>query len=337
MKYSNKFLDFSMNFTHIQNKRVINRFKKNFNNLLKTYPELDNKSLISKISKHYSISKENLYVGLGATEIIHKTISIFPSKSIRILCPTFWEYEYFAKKIGKKVNKFYLKEDSNFELSLNEFEKTIKDNEIVLLCNPNNPTSKLVKKNGLKKMIKKYSKTFFIIDETYLLFRDDYSKQSLVKEVSKFKNLFILFSFSKIFGIGGLRIGVGVGRKKIISEFKKSYILFQTPIINQKIIYELLEDRKHLKKLKNFLTLEKKRILKKLSQINGLKIINPDANFILIKSKRGINLEKKLKKQGIIVRGGKEFENLGKEWARVSIQDKKSNNYLIKELKKISS
>ncbi len=288
--------------------------------------------MILFLSKYYKIPKENLIIGLGSTELLRGICMISSYKTSNIISPTFWEYAWFSKEAAKKVKKFYVDEKSNFDVDLEKFKKFINKNELIFICNPNNPTSRLIEKKNLLKLIRNSPKNFFVIDETYLLFRSDHLRHSLMKEAYKLDNLFVTFSLSKFFAIGGLRCGVGVGSKKIINAFKKKQLLFQISTINQKIIPELLKDTVWISSLKKTLQKEKEKALKKLDKIKSLKVIDPQANFILIKSLKNIDLAKSLKKKGLIVRRGNEFDGLGFRWIRVCIKDKISNNYLIKVL-----
>ncbi|MEN7982232.1 MAG: aminotransferase class I/II-fold pyridoxal phosphate-dependent enzyme [Nanoarchaeota archaeon] len=237
-----------------------------------------------------------------------------------------------GKPIGEVLNEF---KKIILDGSIKELQHFFGRNGIMFICNPNNPTSRMIKKGELFKLIKNNPKIFFVIDETYLLFRKDYFQQSMLREVGRFNNLFVVFSLSKFFGIGGLRVGIGAGNKKIIEKLKKEQLPYQIPIINQKLVPELLNDNLWIDSVRTKLQKEKEKMLKKLNKISSLNVIDSETNFVLIESKKDINLSKLLKKENILVRSGEEFEGLGYKWIRVCIKKRTDNECLINALKNI--
>lgn len=160
-------------------------------------------------------------------------------------------------------------------------------------------------------------------------------KQTLLFQAAKLKNLFVFFSMSKFFCIGGLRIGIGIGNKEIVSFLLKGKGLFTTSKINQKIIPLLFKDHKWIKKTRRYIKEERKRVVYELSKIKEIKVLKSEANFILVKCLKNKNLEEELLKKGIKVRGGSVFKGLGNRWIRISIKDTRSNNRIIRSLKEI--
>ena len=336
MKFQDNFINFSVNFAPYENKKITANLKEKLPKLLKEYPEPSNKGTIKYLANNLHIPPENIIIGQGSTEIIDQICSVTKRyKQAIIPDPTFWEYKFFSEKAGKKISLFYLDENEEFQINLSKLSKELKRDTIVFLCNPNNPTSKLLKKNDLIKLIRQNPKTFFVIDETYLLFLKDYKNQTLIKEASKLNNLFVVFSLSKLFSLGGLRIGIGISNQKIISGISERQTLFKTPLINQEIIPLLFEDKSWIKKIRDYIKKERQNMIKKLNKIKGLKVHHSNSNFILIKCLKDKDLEKELNKKFIRIRGGEEFRRLGNKWIRISVKDKKSNKILIQAIKQI--
>ena len=255
------------------------------------------------------------------------------AKRVLIIDPTFWEYEEFFSRFGKKINKIKFKIGA--EIDWNEFENRIKKNDVVIICNPNNPDNRYMDKNNLIKLIKKYPKKEFIIDETYLFFSEGFEKETLIDSLrKKNKNVSVLVSLSKLFGIGGVRCGILFSSSEKIRDVEKQKGIYQTPTLNQKIVQILLRSKFEVRKKREQIIKERNLFLKRLSKIKRLEIISGKTNFFLILADKNLDLEKMLRKKGIIVKRGDEF-GFGKNVIRVSTQTRKENNFLLKTLREI--
>ncbi|MAG40019.1 hypothetical protein CMI41_03565 [Candidatus Pacearchaeota archaeon] len=321
-----EYFDFSNSLSFIYDKRFD---KLNFRELIREYPDAHNASSKKVISKFFNIPKGNLLVGAGTTQLIYELAQYIKKDNVLILDPTFWEYQYFFESFDKKVNKFKI----NGEIDWVSFEEEVKKNEVIILCNPNNPDNRFFEKKKLIYLIKKYPKKEFIVDETYLIFDKNFNRDSLIKETGT-KNLSVLLSFSKFFGVGGIRCGVLFSSESKCKDLNKLMGFFITPTLNQEIIKIVLSSKKKIERKRSIILRQKEFMLRGLKKLNGLEITSGKSNFILIKSKKNIDLEKELKKKGLIVRSGKEF-NLGKNTIRFSVQSNKKNRKLLLELGKL--
>ncbi len=336
-----KIIDYSQNFNAIINKNKIKKALEISCQQLFSYPHKDKKELTKVIAKSLKLPEKSITIGNGATEIIFTLPRFFDNKNILILSPSFWEYSA-ANMIDKNNNIDFhiLKEADNFQLNFTEFESKIKNFSTIYLCNPNNPTSTLIDKTKLLHIIKKKTKSIFIVDETYLIFREDFKEHSLIKEAISLNNLYIVISFSKFFSIPGLRIGILISKPKNIEKFNKITIPYLINPMAEIIIPYLLKQKRFIEKTKKFYSKQRVKAYKLfLNNFNGkLKIFKPEANFILVKiltQKTSQEVVAKLKKNGIILRDGSRFKNLGYKWLRIAIRTDEEMLILIKNLKRI--
>ena len=210
-------LDFSSNINPLGPSTRVLKTIKNKLNTLQIYPDSESLELRKNLQRYTKIPSSQIVVGNGATEIIYNFCKAFLSQKTPVLIPipTFGEYEAGAKLAGAKVEFF---KTMNLKKDIDNFISKLPNNGCVFICNPNNPTGHLLSKNYLKKIIIAANKknTLVFLDECFIELVPDYN-ESIITFVKKYDNLFILRSLTKSFGLAGIRIGYGIGTKKLIS------------------------------------------------------------------------------------------------------------------------
>ena len=318
----NKIIDFSFNV----NQNIFFDFSKLSVDYLK-YPDYKYEKEKLILSNYFSLENKNFYLGNGSTEIFKILAEIYANKKTLIVSPTFWEYEFFAKRYTKEIDFFISLDNFNYI----NVENKLKNFEIIYLCNPNNPTSFLYDRTKLLKIFKKHLNKIFIIDETYLFFLNQYEQISFKNEISKLKNIIIVLSLSKFFNLGGLRGGIAISSKENIKKLKLYGIPYS---FNNFLAMQLkyLFNKEKINFFRNSIEIEKKKMIVKISKLKYLKIINFQANFLFIEINNLVDINKFrnfMEKNQIILRYGSEFKNLESNYIRISINEKINNDYLI--------
>lgn len=264
--------------------KVISAIKDNskYSNI---YPELDGNSLKLQIAKTFKINSNQIILGAGSDEILQMAYAAFtkPGDEVLFTKYAFAMYSIYAKNFKCKAIKF---NDKNLQFSLNDLLKlSSAKTKIIFLANPNNPTGSIFYKKELVNFLDKVNKkTIVILDDAYCEYIQDKGYDNGMNLVKKYPNLMITRSFSKIFALGGLRIGWGYSQLHNISkiyEFKKPFNVSRLSCIAG---IESLKSKSWLK-----LNIQK-NIINKNYTINNLKkiffeIIDTKANFILLKFK----------------------------------------------------
>jgi histidinol-phosphate aminotransferase len=194
---------------------IAKKFISNKKLSLDKYPDGKSENLKKAISKAYKCNKDKIICGAGSDEVIQMICQLFLNPKDEVVLPefSFLMYRIYAKIVGAKV--IFAKE-KNFKISTKEILKKItKKTKIVFIANPNNPTGTyLAKKEVLELRKKLHKKILLVIDDAYA----EYMKNSdYVSGLDLFKNkenVFILRTFSKMFGLASLRVGWGYGSKK---------------------------------------------------------------------------------------------------------------------------
>ncbi len=313
-------LDLSKNKNpYLPTKKSLKKLKQKID-LITFYPSKRIETYEQKLSEDLKVKKNQIILTAGTMEAMNLIIDRYKFKTAGILNPTFWGINYISLLNDVKVIKINMKDI--FSYNIKEIETLIYKSDVIYLCNPNNPTTAYLEKNKLESIIKKNKEKFFIIDETMLKFDSCYKKKSLKNLINKYKNLFVIFSFSKIYGVPGLRLGIiltHIENYKILTKKRGIYLLNSLTgyyIENNNFNDDKLNNcRKKIKN--NFIYLEKK--LKK-TYIRSIK--NTNMGFILIEIRNSMlaeKLQKYLLKNNIIVKLiGDSYGNDMKNFIRIS-------------------
>ena len=336
--------------------------------ILERYPDPDYVELREKLANLNNINLSDIVLGNGATEIIFLFMKVINPKKILIVSPTFGEYERAVKAVGTSRNSidlscsddnknienkeieieyFELKESDDFNLNIgnlkNELEKKY---DLLIICNPNNPTGKFLKLAQTEEILKECNKydTKLFIDEAFIEFLADEMKESIVNTEENKKNLFVTRAFTKFFAIPGLRLGYGMYFDKEleqkISEKKEPWSVNN---IAEMAGLTVLDDTEYIEKTLKWITKEKIYMYEKLNEISGIKVYETEVNFITGKIdeklfSEGLNvkvLREKMLEQGILIRDASNFKFLDERFFRLAIKDRASNDRVIEAMKEI--
>jgi threonine-phosphate decarboxylase len=341
--YCENILDFSANVNPLgPSPKIIEAIKRSLWQI-QFYPDSNSNALRDAISQYIKgIDSDNVIVGNGSTELIYLFSEVFIEKGDEVLIPipTFEEYENAVRKAGGKLKYIKLNENEGFTIDLNNFLREIGSaTKAIFLCNPNNPTSTLIPREYLLEIIEKADEehALVFIDETFIEFVDEYL--SLANEVKTYKNLFILRSFTKAFGLTGLRVGYGIACREVINLLFKVKIPWNVNCLAQAAAIVALQDMEYLERARKLIKEEREFLLNELKQIRGLKVFPAYANFILIDVRQtgftATQLKESMLKHGILIRDCDSFKGLDKYYIRIAVRTRQENEKLLVALRKV--
>ncbi|MBI4744490.1 MAG: histidinol-phosphate transaminase [Actinobacteria bacterium] len=272
------------------------------------YPDNGCFVLKEKLAEHLNVKTQNLVVGNGSSEILRliALAALKPGDEAIIPHPSFIVYPTITKLMGGVERKVPLE---NYRHSLNEMLNRINDKtKIIFLCNPNNPTGTIFYKSEVENFLDKAPRNILVIfDEAYFEYVNDNRYPNGIDYLKNFKNVIVLRTFSKIYGLAGLRIGYGIASKKIIEAIEKVREPFNVNMLAQLAATVSLEYKDEVERRKKF-NEEGKTYLYQQFESLGLEYVPTEANFILVDLKRDSRKTfEDLLKLGIIVRPGDIF------------------------------
>ena len=300
------------------------------------YPDYKNIEINKSISKYFNINKENFIITKGSLEGINHLVRIFIKKKISLFEPTFWGFkDSLIRNDVKLINIESL--DNNLNYNLDKLYDASKSSELIYICNPNNPTLSFLDKKDLIKLIAQNPNCHYIIDETMLIFDNNFWEKTLCQEVKNFNNFSVIISLSKFFGIAGIRAGILFSNKEIINQVNKLNVPYNIGIIEQYVLPVALSNKKYANDSIIKIKENREYLINELRKI-GCNIIDGNTNFILVEFPKAYdtnNLAEYLQNKNIYVRNIKEaYPKLIGNWLRISINTIENNKILIKEIKK---
>ncbi|MDY6970058.1 MAG: threonine-phosphate decarboxylase CobD [Spirochaetota bacterium] len=287
-------------------------------------------------SNQGKLTDKNILVGNGSSELIYLAVYAIKSKRSLLISPGFSEYERALHNVNSKINYLILNEEDEFNISANDIIDRINNTDIIFLCNPNNPTGRIMLKEDIVYLLEKLqdTSTILVLDEAFIDMADKYSLISMLPH----DNLYILRSLTKFFSIPGLRLGYGIGSEKLIGEmenFKQPWSVNQfADLVGQK----LFSDRGFIIKTNIIIEKERNYLFDGLSEIKSLKPYKSYTNFILVKINASISsiiLQDRLAQRGILIRDCSNFRALNDSFIRVAVRNRNENKKLLKELRSI--
>ena len=297
------------------------------------YPDPLQLNVKTKISSLKKTPVENIFLGNGSDEAIDILYRAFctPEKDNVIVCPpTYGMYEVSASINDIRILKVPLIAET-FQLDTITILNTItKNTKLIFVCCPNNPTGNGVKWADIKIILESFN-GIVIVDEAYIDFA---SYGSLIPQLASYKNFVILQTFSKGWGLAGLRIGMAFASKEIINIFNKIKPPYNINAVSQQLLLEALDNKSQVDEWVKEIVLERKNVSEELTKLPFVKTMYPsEANFILVKVNDAKKLYNFLINQKIIVRDRSNV-TLCDNCLRITIGTKEENQQLLNTLKK---
>ena len=300
------------------------------------YPDGKSKALRRQISKKFQCDEDRIICGAGSDEVIQMLCQLFLNPKDEVILPqySFLMYRIYAKIVGAKV--IFAKEN-NFKVSIPEIIKNVsKKTKIVFLANPNNPTGTYLTSSELLELRKKLRKNILlVVDDAYAEYMKNNDYKSGLKLFKNKQNVFILRTFSKIYGLSSLRVGWGYGSKKIIKALNVIKPPFNVNEVAQKAAIESLKDTKFITRSVKHNIIYAKKLKNFLNQY-GINSNNISANFLLLNFEKckfkAKYFNEKLKMKGIILRSTENGYNI-KNMLRLTIGSKTDNLKFMRAVK----
>jgi threonine-phosphate decarboxylase len=353
-----KIIDFSASVNPLGiSKKVKAEIRKHLK-YLHNYPDPETKRLRKRLAQYHGIDPETILCGNGGTELIYLIVRTLKPQRVLIPAPIFSEYERAVKTVnrdreqlsvkeelfdktqntdtkyrhGTRINYLMLNKEKGFEISPDEFIGAMEgDIDMAFLCNPNNPTGRLLRREDVKKIADaaKKLKCYLIVDEAFIDFCAD---DSVIEDVGKNPSyLIVLRSMAAFYALSGLRIGYGIFPQHLIDGLKEYKEPWTVNSLAQRAAVIALKDKLFTKETLSILNKEKRFLEKNFKKI-GIEFFHSDANFYLLKISNANEICQQLKRKGILVRDCSNFRGLDSTYLRAAVKSHRENSILIKEL-----
>jgi len=303
------------------------------------YPDPDYFDLKQAIGAYHEIGQNRIVLGNGAIDCIFQIAEFMNVEEALILAPTFIEYERAFLRNGTKVKRHNLSLDRGFKLDADAFIEELTDSVgAAVICNPNNPTGQVVPSEDMMRIMEhcKSKGIYLVIDEAFMEFIDDEEANSMIHRLEDFDNLIILRSLTKFFAIPGLRLGYFLtSNQDILDEALRYRIPWTINTIAANLAVEALKDGEYISEARECIKKEREWLYSQLSEIDGLSVFEPTANYIFFKVEKLMDLKGMMLKEGIMIRHCANYYNLDESYYRVAVKERSQNEKLSEVLKRM--
>jgi histidinol-phosphate aminotransferase len=305
-----------------------NPFKSKYNR----YPDPLQIKLKQIIAEKYELSQNSIFLSNGSDELIDLLMRGFCEPKIDSVLSIAPSYGMYA--VSAALNQLNYQEvtlNPDFSLPIDEIIEKSQSVKLLFICSPNNPTGNAFLVEDIKKILEKVE-AFVVIDEAYIEFSKEKSVRFLLED---YQNLIVSQTFSKAFGLAGIRLGKAFANPEIVSFLNKIKPPYNISSSSQEIALEYLQNEEKIDKEIAEICKERSKVFDKLEKMKGIIQVFPsDANFILFRVENAQNIYEKLLDKGIVTRN-RSSQILCENTLRVTIGTSLENDIFLTELNNI--
>jgi histidinol-phosphate aminotransferase len=302
---------------------------------LNRYPDAVHRQLKSRLSARTGVPDEQIILGNGSDEVLDLVFRTFcePGRdNVIITPPTYGMYRVIADINNVEVRRAYLTPE--FELDAEAvIRQTDENTKLVIICSPNNPTGNLMAVTAIEKLLDQLD-CLVILDEAYIEFSET---AGWSKRLAQFPNLIVVQTFSKAWGLAGIRLGIGMASVDIINMLHKVKPPYNINALTEKKALAAFRDTVQFETNITIILAEREKLSPELSSCPSIMQVYPsEANFLLVKVANADLLYEHLKNKGVIVRNRTNQPGC-KNMLRITVGTPGQNQLLIKTLKEYQS
>lgn len=299
------------------------------------YPDYDCTELREKIAEKKKISKNKILVGNGAAELIFALCQSIRPRTALAVAPCFEEYERAVRSVGGHMEYVPLHREEDFAMRENFLSYITPRMDMVFLCNPNNPTGKLISLEWMKSIIKRCEETntYLCVDECFLPFVPEEEAYTLIGR--GYPHVIVLRAFTKIYGMPGLRLGYGVLEdEKLLHRTRMVLQPWNVSIPAQKAGIAALEEENYLKRTHSYIRKERTYLIENMKRGLVRKVYDSQCNFLLFEAEE--NLAQHFLEKKVLIRDCSSYPNLDKGYFRICVGGHRENVELVKRWREIA-
>lgn len=306
--------------------KVFEVVEQSLRNNLSDYPDDSCNQLREKLADYYTLDASNFLITNGSIQALDLLFKTFKMTGLIIPSPTYWAYEAFAKIQNHNVFTISLETDFTFDI-YKLIDKAKKENiSSVIICNPNNPTGRILSNDEIAVLLDSLRDSLVIIDEAYA----EFARTTSINLIKEYNNLIVIKSFSKSYGLAGLRIGYAVASEEIIRFLSYSRIPFSVSSIAQIAARTALDDQEYHSYVVDCNENNRAFLHSKLMKFDFLEPVPSNTNFILtrVENVKPVDLFNFLLNNKLVIRLFEHDHKLSNH-IRISVGTENDNRYLI--------
>ena len=301
------------------------------------YPDTYYEPLRNAIASYACCAPEHLVLGSGSSDLLRLFVALLAPKKALLPIPSATDYEHVLSVYGCETDFYELDINQDYHLDMDDFITHLSDTyDIVILGNPNNPTSQLISKADIEKLAAacKELGIALLLDEMYIEFTENYERNTAISLVNTYDNLIILRSVSKFFSVPGLRLAYAI----MNNETNMTIInMTATPnsisCLTAAACTAMLEDTAYIHESHSRIITQRNLIYAAMNTNKNLRLFKPSANFALMQILKEDVTAKSLlahcNLKGIVLRNCENFHGLDSHFVRFSIMNPMQNDLMV--------
>ena len=322
-------LDFSVNLNPLGPPAIIKEKWGELFEEIEQYPSVEGDGVARYYQTISGIFPNNFLAGNGSTELIYLIPRVLKFKRVAVLTPSFHDYERASLLEGAKVVKCPLFPHDDFAFPTEDrLIEVLQNVDALWIARPNNPTGNLFPRKLVLELVRMFPDKWFIIDEAFIQFLDDWKKNSFLAQGPK-TNLLVLNSLTKFYAVAGLRLGGLMGSRKVISRLKKAKEPWTINGIADRVASLLIQCADYDDETRLVVREESKRVFMGLKDLDGVIPFSTSANFILCQWVRTGDLDDLLGyllSNGSYMRDCRNFPGLEENFFRMGLKTAEDND-----------
>lgn len=345
-EYGKKPLDFSSNVSPLGIPDGVRQAVIDSLDHAEEYPDPQCRNLRQAIAAYHGVSPEWIFCGNGAADVIDRLAQALRPNRALITAPTFGEYAVALRRIGCKVKEHPL-EAPTFRVTDDILNKITIDLDLLLLCEPNNPTGITTDHELMEQILIRCRQmhVWLVVDESFQEFLDDPKAYSMESHLGEFQQdadgtirggLMILHSFTKLYGMAGIRLGYCLcADQDLLKKMELAGQPWAVSIPAQAAGIAALQEGTYRTQLRQMIRSERERMKRELAAC-GCSSILGEANYLFFRHER-TDLAERLKEHGILIRTCTDYTGLDGHWYRVAVRTPEENQVLLEHVSKLQN
>lgn len=329
-------IDFSANINPFGTPPAVVEALKEAANFLHCYPDPYCRELVGAISRFEGVKDAYILCGNGAAELIFSYCAAVKPKKALVLAPTFSEYETALNSIGCQAERFLLSQETGFSLGEDFIDFLSQwDGELVMLCNPNNPTGQVIPRSMMERIATVCGNRGIrlFIDECFLDLTEGGENLSMKDTLSRMTHVFLLKAFTKSYGMAGLRLGYCLSADtQLLTAMGSTVQPWNVSVPAQRAGIAALSQQEFLAKAYAVIRQQRPILAAALEKL-GMTVVPSKTNYILFRS--DLELMQPLLDRGIQIRSCANYPGLGDGWYRIAVKQEWENRELLAALEEI--
>lgn len=299
------------------------------------YPDPRCVKLCEALGARHGLSSTQVLCGNGAADLILRLVLAKRPKRALLLAPSFSEYEAALALVDCELSYYQLQEAQDFALDAGILGQLDAQLDLLILCEPNNPTGRCTDKVLLLQLLERCTALgiTLLVDECFGDFLDAPEESSLCAHLQTHQNLLLLKAFTKLYGMAGVRLGyVLSANEALLERLALAGQPWAVSSLSQAAGLAALEEKTYVSSLRKLIREERPYLQAGLSAL-GLRVLAGEANFLLFRSERTLTVA--LEERGILVRSCADFRGLDATWYRVAVRIREENTRLLDALREV--